>query len=115
MGSTRGIRVTLEGISEGVWRVGTCSPIKNDLFCDTRNTSGILSTKYKRDGGPLQGYFYQISKGGHLRFWTFFDKFWTFFERLDLSLWHVDERSRYLTKDPELWNFFVRCWVQRVS
>ena len=29
-----------------------------------------------------QGYFYQISKGGHLRFWTFFDKFWTFWKKL---------------------------------
>ena len=34
------------------------------------------STKYLMHF--TKGYFYQISKGGHLRFWTFFEKFWTF-------------------------------------
>ena len=32
-----------------------------------------------------QGYFYQISKRGHLRFWTFFGKFWTFKKIVDLQ------------------------------
>ena len=46
----------------------------------------------------LQGYFYQISKGGHLRFWTFFDKFWTFWKNVDLSVCRRVQRSRYLKK-----------------
>ena len=37
----------------------------------------------------LQGYFYQISKGGHLRFWTF----------------SKTNFGPFLTKDAKLWTF----------
>ena len=43
-----------------------------------------------------QGYFYQISKGGHLRFWTF--------SRTNFG--------PFLTKDAKLWTFFYAAWLR---
>ena len=64
-----------------------------------------------------QGYCYQISKGGHLRFWTFSKtNFGPFFNKrckiVDLSLWCVIQRSRNFTKHSKLWTFFYAAWLR---
>ena len=43
-----------------------------------------------------QGYFYQISKGGHLRFWTFSNT----------------NFGPFLTKDAKLWTFLYGVWFR---
>ena len=46
--------------------------------------------------GGGQGYFYQISKGGHLRFWTF----------------SKTNFGPFLTKDAKLWTFLYGVWFR---
>ena len=75
----------------------------------------------------MQGYFYQISKGGHLRFWTFsktncgpfstlrgseVQLFFFKYKILDLFLKGVVWTSRYLTKHPKLWTFLSGAWLR---
>ena len=71
----------------------------------------------RRNIHPHQGYFYQISKGGNLRFWTFSrTQILTFFNKrckiVDLSLWCVIQRSRNFTKHSKLWTFFYAAWLR---
>ena len=62
-----------------------------------------------------QGYFYQISKGGHLRFWTFLKtKFAPFEKIVDLSVCRRVQRSRYLNlKVHNCGPFCIRHVAQR--
>ena len=46
--------------------------------------------------GHGQGYFYQISKGGHLRYWTF----------------SKTNFGPFLTKDAKLWTFLYGVWFR---
>ena len=57
----------------------------------SRDASGSYASSgtYNNHISYTQGYFYQISKGGHLRFWTF----------------SKTNFGPFLTKDAKLWTF----------